>query len=287
MFYQMSTTDKLEKPRCFVSDETKPKKNFSALKSLIGVESKNHFVIEDLINHKDFSWFIQPVGFVSSIVLFPSHVFLGMFTTIQESLLLDLQCALDSNERDYIAARMKNLNSIHFRICHMEIVSDFVVRMSKKTFIQKLPIMNPTSSTNAESENDVHLTNAALYYKRYLKSAVGMELFIRNPVKYDGEFPVTGMLSKVTVGGVSAVILVSRFMPALDALEKAATAKETFAKYKLIHGAFAATAKTVKSVILNRMKVVLFAAKYRKPLFVLGIALNAGNIAIWALEVRK
>ena len=61
-------------------------------------------------------------------------------------------------------------------------------------------------------------------------------------------------------------------------------AKETYAKY---NGAFAATAKTIKAVIADGVKIVMFDAKHRKPIFALGIELNAANIAIWATEVRK
>lgn len=240
----------------------------------------SHFVFKDMLAHKDYSWYIQPIGFISSIVLFPSFIFCGMFTTIQESSLLDLQLALKENDRVNMATRLSRLKDINFKLTHTKMAIDFVERMTSKEFIKKL------CKTNDSTTED-YLTTSMFYYKRYLSDAVGRELYFRNPWKYDTHFPTTSFFSKIIVSGISAAIIYLKFIPSIKSETNIINTKSTREFHKGSKNTMTSTFLAGKDIIKNRIRAVFFVTKYRSSLFRVVGLVNVVNVSYWGLETRK
>lgn len=234
---------------------------------------KGHFVFKDLYRHPDYSWYIQPVGFVSSILLFPSLLFCGMFTTIQESALLDLKLSLKNHDKANITTRMMKMDDYQYRLMHTATAVDFVKRMAQKDFIKELC---PKDSTESE-----HMSASMFYYERYLASAISKELYYRNPLKYDSEYPTTAMVGKIIVGGIGTALITSRFPPAFSLTTDAVLRSDATEKAQL------SACDAAKDVISNKFCTASSFVNKRKPLMaILGLA-NVAKIIDWGMETRK
>jgi hypothetical protein len=238
-----------------------------------------HFVFEDLATHWDYTWYIQPYGFIRSVALFPSLVLCGLFTTIQESSLLDIRMALKNNDMTYIATRFERLKTLEFKTLHMQKTIGFIESMAEKDFMIKVC---PQDSTKED-----HLRASIVYYKRYFMSAIGSELYIRNPLKYDSEFPTTGLGGKMTVAGLSAALMVRRFIPALQHMDSSINARDLYERYKQSTNAVQAATKAVYEVAHYRLGILSFSLRNHRVGITVCALWNVHNVVLWGLERRE
>lgn len=240
---------------------------------------KSHNVFEDMCKHPDHSWYIQPLGFILSIVLFPSYAICGLATTIQESALLDLKFALDHSQHDFVSARYNRLvRDIAFQTEHMKVVCAFITKMSKSLFIKSL--------SGSEDEEEL-LKVTLIYYKRYTTTAIGKELYIRNPLKYDYEYPVAGVIAKVTITGLSTVAMLFKLAPAVETFSEAAMTTNSADKFMLSKSSIVQGLAAVKKHVTTRWSWGVHVMKNRRGYSALFLGINIANIVMWGAEERK
>jgi hypothetical protein len=246
-------------------------------------------VFKDVTAIKNGFYWAQPLGVFKAIIFFPSLVFTGLFTTVQEEVLLNLKTALDQKDLVGIKYKIKTVKELELT----QPLDQYLKWIDKRgqtinpedgTFFKDLLRQLKFSLTDFGNDDDAARAEANLYFHRIaLSRAVGVELFERNPIKYSNEYPLTSLIGQVSGLGVSALTLswmkfTNGVKEAADATDKK-VAVETTCGCKATCGSKPATGAV--------MRWFHEAPKGMRWLIIgtLGFA-NVVKVIIWATEER-
>lgn len=251
-------------------------------------ESKKvHFTIKDILTYRDFSLLTHPMGFLASIVLFPSYVLTGLNTSIQENMLLDFKQSLTDNDI-FLSRRYSRIRDLKCATRHFQRALTYVESRANSEYLKLEPKSTNVDKSKTKATDD-NVTESLVYYKRYLQNAIDIELYTRNPVKYDSLYPTTSVLSKVSLVAVSSTFLLMNLEPHI-----VNWVDEVANNHNKPMGALNSSANLTKQVglvlwnrINMRLKAFLALAKYRKPVYGIVFVANVVNVVRWAFEERK
>jgi hypothetical protein len=240
-------------------------------------------VIDDLINRGDHSWYVQPIGFLATVLLFPSFLMTGLFTTVQENYLLDLKAALERQpekwEHPLILKRIESLHLIGIRTKHLDRALDYADKRATQEYF-KLPQCGFRENQTMEQPtvNELRVVSY-MYYKRYLCAAIERELYVRNPVKYDADFPMTGYISKFVVASFSSFLALERLVKVKNVPALTDEAKDIL---KVLKSRIDGTVNILKT----RLKPVRFVLDNKKAFLGVYAVFNVAYLAHYLSEPR-